>query len=282
MKRTLITASYILLAFYTANALDTLSVGDCVNRNLIDVKIKSNGGHMGDCAAIHMASKTHNTIVVWFEPGRTLNSVDPNAQDLIIVNEEFIVMQPQQNTTLNVFSFCNQANNRSPHTNENFTLGQMANNNMTQLCAMMNNSDYPQHQMQTAIWVMGSGEPITIMETVGDTGYLAVLEYVSEMTNQPLPWYTVHYQIRNDQIFQNRPVKVTADYSFELDTSATVTVIIYNKFKSALKPIMVDKQLPKGEYETEIEWDVTSLPKDTYFLKQFINGQEKEVLAVDL
>lgn len=136
--------------------------------------------------------------------------------------------------------------------------------------------------MQSAIWVVASGAPISYMNTTGDEEYLKLLRFVADATGQSLPWYTVVYNQRDGQIFQNRPMKVTGEYKFDMCQQAFVTMIVYDKNGQAVYLPYVDKVMPQGEVNHQVNWDVSTLPKGEYTLRRWENGYKKDEKVIEI
>lgn len=118
---------------YVSSAIDTLSVGDALHNNKIKMNISSNGGHMGYCIKADVVNSSSKPILLRFERGREFKSQNPDVQDIIIVKEELMALEPGAKGSKELYGFCTQSSNSCPTTADKFTLGNVATGDMAQL-----------------------------------------------------------------------------------------------------------------------------------------------------
>ena len=244
--------------------IDFISIEKYAKERKLGVTIKSLGGHMGDCISMQLFNRTSDTLKIWLEAGRRLDSIDSTEQDIFLVKDQKLKLPPLAQKDIKAYGFCCQSKKHSPEKESEFTLGCMAPEPWIKLAQLINDNDFPEDAIQHAIWVMSDGHAIS---SIHDSDMMAIdplRRGVAEIMDIKLPWYTLSYVKDSSMLFSNRPEKLYAEVDYYLKRNALISIILRARDGRVVTTLVESIGRGPGNYSYRFNMDVTDLPKGAY------------------
>ncbi len=205
------------------------SIGSLVQNGLLQVEIKSTGGHAESCVEFRVKNMTGDSLYGFLEPGRRLSSNDPGEQDIFIVREDAFALAIYESKTIFGYGFCCQSFNRSPQKDAGFGLGGMTNDNWQALARQINASNYPADAIQNAIWVVSDGHDIRSIPALAEGKTEELRQFVAKQLGITVPWYSFLYAEDSTQLYSGVANRLFADVAFRVPRRSMITGVIYDQ-----------------------------------------------------
>ncbi|MBA3664541.1 MAG: hypothetical protein H0W61_10080 [Bacteroidetes bacterium] len=259
----------ITLALVSFNAKakhQKLNLQKAMEQHLVKAKANSLGGYQGYCMNLNLISLSPDSLIVYIEAGRRLNSTDDKNQDILIVKEEIIVLSKLENKWVKVKGYCCQANNHSPSQNAKYDINTLADSSLVTLARYLNAGSFDAHVEQQAIWAISDKKPTANITMRNDSLSLPLRELVATLKGEPLPWYTVisRTYVFTSGVMENYPQLLRGKLNYSNDRDTYVTLFILdNKGKEVclLKSQWMKAEV-NGNYDLNVP--VKSLAKGKY------------------
>ncbi|MFL5752131.1 MAG: hypothetical protein ACJ76F_01895, partial [Bacteroidia bacterium] len=168
---------------------DTVSVGKAAISKLIKLNIKSKGGYQGQCISMQIKSQHSDTLIVYIEAGRRLDSQDSTEQDILIVKDMFVSLLSKQEKTVDVIGFCCQAHNGAPKEKSIFSVGALADKNLYELGRYLNTAKLSNNSIQSAVWCISDNNELSSVTDDGTEEVGKLRKFLSKLKNVVVPWY---------------------------------------------------------------------------------------------
>jgi len=274
LKSTVIILCLILTSFGPEFKVVThhsaISIEDALMNNWISCDIVSNGGHKEECINLKVGNLRANRLVLRVESGRNFESVDTNLQDIIVVREELIVLNGNEKKEVNIYGFCSQSSNSSPSEGDLYSIGSMKSKNIVKLTEHLAVKEYPISAMQKAIWTVTDNTPIASIFDANRDTILDLQAFVSDLTNQTSPWYSIEYKENEENLFTGEAKRVYGTMQGNLSANTVVKIVVHDMLNySALKGEFV---VQEDSYNHNISFDVSTMPKGRYHVGIYALG----------
>lgn len=268
LKSTLIILCLFFTSFQFKTHLSAISIEQALINKLVGCKIVSKGGHEGNCIDFSLINQTNKPITVKLESGRNLLSEDTTKQDILVVREELFVLAPNEQQTKEVFGFCSQSHKASPSTGEDYIVGDMKDENTVKLTQYLAKNEYPLSAMQSAVWVMTNNRRVEGIYHQNRDSIQALMDYVSGLTKQFTPWYSIEYQQNENDLVSDLASSIHGNFDGYLEPNTKIKIVVFDKFNiPQLRKEMIVRD--RGDSHS-ITVDVSSLEKGRYHLGIFL------------
>lgn len=151
---------FLILLCQTTFAADTLSITNAIDMKRIVVAAFGNGGLGNKAVRLIIKNNITADLFIRVPAGVVLNSEDPRAQDLIILEERYLMAQGRAISTFDFFGACTQLSNYAPKKEEKYKLGGMAPDALYNLAQIINDNKLQSSIGQGAIWAYTDNKPI--------------------------------------------------------------------------------------------------------------------------
>lgn len=232
----------------------------------IEAKAISKGGHTGDCILLSLMNKTFDSLYIRVEPGRRLISEEFETQDILIVKEELICLGPKETKTVTLNGYCCQSSLKSPHKEEEFSIGIMEDKPLVELAEFINFGEYSKGAIQSAIWVISNNHKIASVCAGDNENDKKLRRRVAEITEKPDPWYCIKYEEQDSVVFSDKHTLITGDFSYYIKHYCTIDIVIRNNKSGLLTILANDIPYQMGHYTYNLEQLIIGWPKGKYEL----------------
>ncbi|MCW3076598.1 MAG: hypothetical protein JWO32_1207 [Bacteroidetes bacterium] len=229
-------SKYILTAFvlFTMNINakhQKLNLQKAIEMRLVKTNALSLGGHQGYCIRINLISTSPDSLIIYIEAGRRLNSLEETNQDILIVKQETIALGKFENKWVKVKGYCCQSDNHSPTQNAKYEINKLADSNLVSLARSLNAGVFDPEIEQQAIWAISDKKPTANISCKNDSLALPLRQLVAGLKGEPLPWYTIISKVfvYRSGSMQNYPQLLRGHLSYSNEIDNYVTLFILDK-----------------------------------------------------
>lgn len=248
----------------------SISIEDALKKNLISCVIKSKGGHLGDCLDMSMKNVSKEKIIVRLESGRNLESNDTNFQNIMVVREEYFVLNPLETDKKNVFGFCSQSHKSTPKIESTYSVGEMSNKTLVLLAQHLSKNKYPISSMQEAIWTLTNGRPLTSIFHPKRDSIESLQNFVSSLSEEMAPWYSIEYTEPVNGLTSDVAKNVHGVLEARLSQNTVVKIVIYDKYN--IPQLRTEFIATSNGFKHPFNVNVLSLPKGRYHIGFYTLG----------
>jgi hypothetical protein len=271
------------IVFNASAKKDTVSVGKAFLKKTIKLEIKGKGGYQQECISMKIKSTIGDTLIVFVEAGRRLDSQDSSMQDILIVRDQYLTLGAQQEKTINVFGFCCQAHNKAPAEKSIFSVGDIADKPLADLARYINSSKLNASSMQQAVWVVSDNNELSSVVDDNTDEVKNLRKFLAKLKNIETPWYNTFYKKEAQSLFSGKPEKVTGEIDYMVTNDlAMVLINIRDAAGTIVKSYFVSKGAMRGEYKYKLDWDVSKMTKGNYTVRVYENQRELKKLTIKL
>lgn len=230
MRKYILTA-LVLVTINLSAKHQKLNLQKAINMRLIKATALSLGGHEGYCIQVNLISTSPDSLIIFIEAGRRLNSVEETNQDILIVKQEIIALGKFENKWVKVKGYCCQSDNHSPSLNAKYDINKLADSNLVSLARSLNAGVFDADVEQNAIWAISDKKPTANISGNNDSLALPLRKLVADLKGEPLPWYTIISKVFVYQsgIMENFPQVLRGNLSYSNDKDNYVTLFILDK-----------------------------------------------------
>ncbi len=243
------------------------SIPKLMDQRLINCEIKSLGGHSGNCTELTIESLSNDTLHLFIEPGRILDTEDSLMQDIFIVKEQKVDVLPLAKVVVNGFGFCCQSSKRSPSKDAKFAIGRMAPEDWIKLAEFLNKNDFPSDAVQYAIWVFSDNHQLSSVTTATGKDITPLINTISKIKKLPVPWYKLVYQQDSSRVFTDRPVRLTGEIKYFVNKNTIISIVVKSKAGEIIASPVMGSAIGSGEYHYYLDIDVTEWVRGEYRLE---------------
>lgn len=247
--------------------------GKLVAEGKIAIHAAGLGRHMGESIRVEVRDLSGDGLRSVIPAGWTFVSEDTTVQDLMNVRSQPFVLAPNGSATMDLRAFCCEANMAGPGDGARFPSGRQAGAQLTELAEFINANGFPDDAVLFAVWAVAGDRPIASIRADDMQAIDALRRKVSELTGQPIPWYTVSYDdTRDDEHFSNEPSRITGTIDFRLANNATITILAKDAEGNTLTELGRDRALGPGRYSIEIALTVIGWRRGQYSICAYQDG----------
>ena len=262
---------------------DTVSVGKSFLNKLIKLTIKGKGGYQEECISMQLKNVATDSLVVFIEAGRRLDSKDSTMQDILVVKDQYVSLAAQQEKTIKVYGFCCQAHNASPLANSTFLVGDIADKALSDLARYINTSKLTAGSIQQAVWVVSDNNELSSVIDDNTEEVKKLRNFLATLKNIETPWYNTYYKKEPQSLFSGKPTKITGEFDYYIQNDLTLVIVnIRDEAGTIVKSFLVGKAVGRGKYKYKLDWDVSKMPKGKYTLRAYENQRELKKLELKI
>ena len=261
---------------------DTVSIEKAFTNKLIKLDIKGKGGYQGPCISMQMKSQITDSMIVYVEAGRRLDSKDSTQQDILVVKDLFVMLSSMQEKTVDVTGYCCQAHNGAPKEKSIFFVGMSAEKNLYELGRYLNKAKLNSSSIQNAVWCISDNNELSSVTDDGSEEVGKLRRFLSKLKGIEMPWYNIFYKKEKGVLFSGKPEKVTGNIDYYISDFSQVIVNIRDMKGSIVKSFPVGSQVARGNHTFNLNWDASQMPKGKYVIFVYENGRKLKELPINL
>lgn len=141
-------------------AQQRITLRDALEQKKVRMQISGERGEDGQHLFMRLRNVTAEVLIMLIPAGQIFASADTSVQDQIVTKEQVVVLTPETNKSLNLYSMCTQSWNMSPRKGEPFRLGPMAEGGLLALAEKISTKNYQNSTAQSAVWSLINRESV--------------------------------------------------------------------------------------------------------------------------
>lgn len=217
---------------------------------------------------------------VKLESGRNLESMDTNAQDIIIVEERILALNGKQSIKEKLYGFCSQSYNKAPQLGDKYVLGEMADKKTIKLTKYLQKNKFPISAMQGAIWSVVNNIPVEAIHNTERDSIKDLQNFVAELTYRATPWYSIEYFQNSQNLFTGNAKRIYGNINGYIGDKTEAKIVVYDMFE--IPHIRQELYIEKEAYEHPISVNVASLPKGRYHVRVYTSGGRVDEKVINI
>lgn len=195
-------SSLIKKHFYLENEVVTLELA--VKEKSILFSIKATGSYSGKSLQSEIKNLKHKPIKLVFPAGTLFNAPSEDEQDLILPQEQFVFLKPNEKKQILLDGFCTNLNNHAPKQEGKFALvPKLENKQMNRLLTYINRKKFEPHTLQDAIWSITNNNSVTNIYGTNEQEVASLRKELFAITGQKEEWYQ---SPQNTQLNEDRTI----------------------------------------------------------------------------
>ncbi len=261
---------YFLVTLYAAFSLapaesnEVMPLDELLQHKRITIQAKGKGGYSGETIEAMVRNTSGGTIRASIPAGWVFQSVNEGVQDLMVVRDEEFVLASGSSRSISCKAFCVQGQLSGPKNGEAFRAGGMGRKGLVGVARGVASGDYPDHVVQSALWVMSDGYSIAAMGPMDSSAVDTLRLLVSRLSGQPPPLYKMFFEEQEGQVCTGRPRAILRDFSFNIPVSTELTAVVLNASGRIVHTFESRTVLDPGRHARRFEVPVLGWPKGRY------------------
>lgn len=267
--KTLLTTTLMFSITYLIAKHTNTTIEQAAKNRLLTFKIRGNGSYSGNCLKIKLNNVSRDTLIVYLECGRRLDSKNNDEQDILVTKEQKFVIPGQQTREFPLNGYCCQANNHAPAKDSDFNIGKMADSNLVALSHFCNINKFNEHEIQSSVWCVSNKRPLASIPASNER----LRKFVASITKEELPWYQMDYKKGTSLSYiPTKPEKITGYIDYKILTDDVLKIELKDEHGNLIQTYAANKQVKKGDYNCWFDLQVTHYPKGKFYIHIY-NGQ---------
>lgn len=244
----------------------------------ITASFESKGGYQEGCMQVVVKNNTADSVVGFIEPGRRLNSINDQEQDILVVKAAVFRLKAHESDTVTITGFCCESTKSAPSRGSRFSAGVLAPAGWLILANLINLHPFSKDAIQHAIWVLSDKHDIRSIPAYRNPAMDQLRHAVADILDIELPWYSFRFKSDSTDLFTGTKTHFFAEVPFEIPFRAVITPQIFN-----LHGDLIYQGDPTyfsaGEHIIAIEAPVETWPVTDYelFLMEDFHTQNKKL-----
>lgn len=252
-----------LLAHDTAS----VSILEASKQKLISVKVKGKGGYQGKSLKVEIKNLTSKKLTVNVLAGTIFDNTENWQQDLMVVEEQAIALNPQGTDFADPQTVCIQPSNGSPQLGVSFLLAKMAEGHLLKLAQFISEKKYFNSTAQSAVWAVITGEGMSDIYGEDKKMVEELCALVSAATVKPCN--ARNYESRRHQI-----TSIRTSMDVLLPTYTThATLTLYTRNGQAFRTHLTNIAVPPGFHRFKMGVNHTLSDTTSFYLRLEENGK---------
>lgn len=252
------------------------SIEELIIKNKVSAKFTAKGGHSGNCMLAELQNLTSDTQHVQIEAGRRLKADTVSDQDIFIVKEVWVVLQPGQKTKREVFGFCCESHDHSPSKGHTFTVGKMAPEPWVKLAKYINQhaDRLDMYAMQSAVWVISDKHSLSGIYS-NDPVTDDLTRFVASLTGQTIPWYKTRYQQIPGRVHSGVAEMISGEITFHTRDASMISVYVINSRGMTMSVLAEEIGYMPGTHSYDLNVITRGYPKGKYKIVVLEDGTNR-------
>ena len=232
---------------------------DAAKSGSVSVTCKGKGGYEGKCLALTLKNNSRKKQEVSVDPGTIFRNKDEEDQNLIIVKEEIFILASGQAKTLLLQTMCIESHDGTPDEGDLFALDDPADDDLKELCELINRSGYFTSTAQSAVWAISDGESIRDIFGMDIDESTVLVNHVSEATGQPVP-ETIEVRPHHIQ-------SIKGVFTYQAKVAMGVSFGVYDTLGNPLRILAKDQPIRSGLNQFRFVLNKVDPPGTRYLIR---------------
>ncbi len=243
-----------------------MNLQKAIDLKLVKAEAKSLGGYQGFCVKMNVKNLSPDSLTIFLEAGRRLNSLDDKNQDILITQQEIIALKKLEEKAFNVKGYCCQANNHSPFAGAKYDVNKLADSNLVNLARYLSGAKFEANVEQQAIWAISDKKSTANIASANDSLLLPLKQLVANLKGEKLPWYSIITKtiLYAGGDMKTYPLYLRGKLNYSNDKEDYVSLYVFDEKGLPVCEIKSQWLLPCSNKDYELNIPVKGLAKGKY------------------
>ncbi len=185
-----------------------ISLKRALKDKLIELLPISTGGYCGKSLSLTLISKSKEPLTISIEPGLEFRPKDSsiNAQPLILLGDEAIVLAPDEQKTTQLQTFCGNSGANAPYVGIPYSYYRQHDTNMVNVLRYARNNHLDPHLVQSAVWSFTNAHVLrSVYSHEFPNESEALVKYIASVRKMKVPSY--YLEFKQEYIANRSPIR---------------------------------------------------------------------------
>ncbi len=153
----------LFYAFTNKPEFEELTLKQAISKGYVKCVFENNKGytHYSQCLIAKINNVSGKVLTIKIDNGTQVNPVDSSYQNLIVTENIFVNVNPQENRIVPIYAMCTEPHDRAPVSNSvTYTLSKDANGVMKEVTNMISANKYNNSEGQQAVWCVAANREL--------------------------------------------------------------------------------------------------------------------------
>lgn len=192
------------------NTLQTIDLASAIAQQKVKAIFASNGSYSGESVLLGITNLTSTKLQVKIPFGTSFLTDNPEDQELIMVQDEILVLEPKSQNNIKINAYCSEASDHCPTSGSNFKLSKINSEQINKLAGFLKINKTNPSYFQDAVWAITNKYGVTSIDNSTVDGK-ALRKFMCEMLTIKDDWYTSPQQrtVDENQNIQSEAVSIS-------------------------------------------------------------------------
>lgn len=287
MKRKIATTFLVLLAllpllyaFKFKPQVEELTLKQAIDKGYIRCTFENNKGytHYSQCLLAKITNTSNKLISLKIENGTQVNPEDSVYQNLIVTENLFVSLNPQENRALPIYAMCTEPHDRAPGTNHvTYTLNKDAQGVMKAVTELITSKHYQNSEGQQAVWCVASNSGLDNISGYDTVAVKNLQLCIAKLTGKKIPPPPAPDDYKRNYYAPTYVKKITVGGEFEFSFAKPRNILVgmFDKNNVLVRELYKKDGETPGAHKQKYEFDGSVYTDSYYYIRLIADGQTR-------
>lgn len=257
------------------------SLQTAISNQSVQAKFLANGGHRGHCLKLVIENKKTTKTDIQVEPGTYLENSNDKQQDIIIVDNQFFVLQPKEKREILLNGLCCKSRRAAPSKGTSFVIREQSLPKVKELCELLLELNEFQYAGQGALWnLVDKGDPNRIVGA-DSVKTMKLRQFVGKALNKEIrPFIWTEYNRPATVISNELSLKTEGNhYVRNVKANDLVQYAIYDEADQPISEVKSERVVANRWNKHNVQWNISVEhlnPTKKFYMRISVNGVIKK------
>lgn len=250
-------------------------------QKMVKAQFVSTGGHRGQCLKLVIQNTKATPSKIQIEPGMYLENEDDTRQDIIVVDNQFFVLQAKEKREIALNGLCCKSKKASPGKGGTFIIRENTPASVVGLSKLLLELGEFQYAGQGALWnLVDNGDPNKIVGA-DSTKTMKLRQYVGKALKKEVkPFIWTSYNRPATVISNKLTIKTQGNhYVRNVKENDLIQYAVYDEADSAISVIKSEQVVANRWNKHNVKWSIELEdlnPSKKFYMRILVNGVIKK------
>lgn len=259
--------SFVVYSF--SGDLSTYRLDEAMSKDLIKCVATGTGNYSGSSMLATVKNKSDKKLFIRIPPGMIFQPADTGMQDLLIVREALMVLEPGASRTVELQGFCCRSSNRAPSAGISFKPIKTSDPRLTTVAEFINSNKFSPDAIQSAVWCISDKHSVADIYAEDPSSIKPLRDEVCKLTGEKDVWYSsqVEHKVNEQGYIEAIPVEVSGSITITLNKATKVKQVVYKADGEVMWAPNADMTIPHaGTISYKFRLEVKGWEKGNYYV----------------
>jgi hypothetical protein len=225
----------------------------------------------GKALRLQVSNNTRERLQITVDPALIFRPDDKAYQDLVLPAEEMLAIAAGGMAEIDVQTFCGKLHAAAPGSKLTYKFWKQGDSSLIKVTQYIRKNKLYDYLGQQAVWVMTDGNDLEgIIDPARPKQSADLLALLVKLTGKSAPEYFRYYKldtVAGQPVFKKRVLKIISNIDWKLEEAAPITLGIYNATGDLVQGVLDEKQMAKGGYRMQVQFEAEDAPPGNYFMR---------------